>query len=60
MTYKALFLDVDGTTVLHGVDNLPSPRVSQAIRRAIDRGIIVSLATSRPRVLPFISSNISD
>lgn len=48
MTYKALFLDVDGTTVLHGVDNLPTPRVSQAIRQAINRGITVSLATSRP------------
>ena len=32
MKYKALFLDVDGTTVFHGEDNLPSDRrVTQAI-----------------------------
>ncbi len=46
--YKALFLDVDGTTVIHGVDNLPSPRVTQAVKHAMQAGIIVSLATSRP------------
>ena len=46
--YKALFLDVDGTTVIHGVDNLPSPGVTQAVKRAMQAGIIVSLATSRP------------
>lgn len=48
MTYKALFLDVDGTTVLHGIDSLPSVRVTKAVHEAMDRGIIVSLATSRP------------
>ncbi len=46
--YKALFLDVDGTTVIHGVDNLPSPGVTQAVKRAMQAGIMVSLATSRP------------
>ena len=35
MKYKALFLDVDGTTVIHGVDNLPSERVTQAVKRAM-------------------------
>ncbi len=48
MKYKALFLDVDGTTVIHGVDNLPSERVTQAVKRAMQAGISVSLATSRP------------
>lgn len=46
--YKALFLDVDGTTVVHGLDNLPSPRVTEAVKRAMEKGISVSLATSRP------------
>lgn len=48
MKYKALFLDVDGTTVIHGVDNLPSPRVTESVKRAMQTGIMVSLATSRP------------
>ncbi len=48
MKYKALFLDVDGTTVVHGVDNIPSPRVTQMVKRAMQAGISVSLATSRP------------
>ncbi len=34
MKYKALFLDIDGTTVVHGVQNLPSIRVTNAIREA--------------------------
>lgn len=48
MKYKALFLDVDGTTVIHGLHNLPSPRVTHAIRAAMKQGLSVSLATSRP------------
>jgi len=48
MTYKALFLDVDGTTVLHGIDSLPTVRVTQKIKEAMDCGIMVGLATSRP------------
>ena len=47
MKYKALFLDVDGTTVIHGVDNLPSPRVTETINKCKDVGISVCLATSR-------------
>ncbi len=48
MKYRALFLDVDGTTVTHGVDNLPSIRVTEAIRSCIKKGIFVNFATSRP------------
>lgn len=47
MKYKALFLDVDGTTVIHGVNNLPSPKVTEAIHLAKKTGISVCLATSR-------------
>ena len=47
MKYKALFLDVDGTTVVHGEDNLPSDRVTQAIFACLKSGVFVSLATSR-------------
>ncbi len=47
MKYKALFLDVDGTTVIHGVDNLPSPRVTDAINKCKQAGVSVCLATSR-------------
>ncbi len=48
MKYKALFLDVDGTTVVHGVDNLPSSRVVDAIHACKKAGVSVCLATSRP------------
>lgn len=47
MKYKALFLDVDGTTVVHGVNNLPSVRVTEAINKARKK-IHICLATSRP------------
>ena len=47
MKYKALFLDVDGTTVIHGMENIPSPRVTKAIGRCKDVGVSVCLATSR-------------
>jgi HAD superfamily hydrolase (TIGR01484 family) len=48
MKYKALFLDVDGTTVVHGIDNLPSPSVTAAVQACERMGVRVSLATSRP------------
>ncbi len=48
MKYKALFLDVDGTLVLHGIDSIPSSRVTQAIAACEHAGISVCLATSRP------------
>ena len=47
MKYKALFLDLDGTTIPNGVDSLPSVRVTEAIHLAKDK-IHVCLATSRP------------
>lgn len=47
MKYKALFLDVDGTTVVHGIDALPTLKVTQAIARCRDTGVAVCLATSR-------------
>lgn len=47
MKYKALFLDVDGTTVVHGFDSLPSPRVIHAIKQCKEVGVAVCLATSR-------------
>ncbi|OGG35255.1 hypothetical protein A2363_02405 [Candidatus Gottesmanbacteria bacterium RIFOXYB1_FULL_47_11] len=49
MKYKALFLDVDGTTVVHGLENLPSPRVTAAIKKASTR-IPVCLVTGRSLV----------
>lgn len=48
MQYKALFIDVDDTLVLHGMDNLPTERVTNAISRLKKQGIHVGLATSRP------------
>lgn len=48
MKYKALFLDVDGTTVIHGFDSLPSERVTHAISKCKEVGVAVCLATSRP------------
>jgi HAD superfamily hydrolase (TIGR01484 family) len=47
MKYKALFLDVDGTLVVHGEENIPSNRVTQAVERARNN-IHICLATSRP------------
>ncbi len=48
MKYKALFLDVDGTTVVHGLHALPTSRVTNAIRQCKKLGVSVCLATSRP------------
>lgn len=48
MKYKALFLDVDGTTVTHGIKSLPSQKVTAAIAKCKEAGIDVCLATSRP------------
>ena len=47
MKYKALFLDLDGTTIPNGIDSFPSVRVTGAIRLAKDK-IHVCLATGRP------------
>lgn len=46
MKYKAIMLDLDDTTVVHGKENLPSERVSRAIAFAKDK-IHVCIATAR-------------
>ncbi|HLD24405.1 MAG TPA: HAD family hydrolase [Patescibacteria group bacterium] len=48
MKYKALFIDVDDTLVIHGLEYLPSKRVSQAVAQCTKKGVAVCLATSRP------------
>lgn len=45
--YKALMLDVDGTTIENRSDAMPSKKVKDAIRKA-NKIIKVGLATSRP------------
>lgn len=47
MKYKAIFLDLDGTTIPYAIDSLPSVRVSNAIHLAKNK-IHVCLATGRP------------
>jgi HAD superfamily hydrolase (TIGR01484 family) len=47
MKYKAIFLDLDGTTVPNEVDALPSVTVSQAIFKA-KKLIHICIATGRP------------
>lgn len=46
MRYKAIILDLDDTTVVHGKDNLPSEKVATAISRAKAK-IHVCVATAR-------------
>lgn len=47
MPYKALFLDIDGTTVPNKPDAIPSLRVREAIHKA-KQYVYVCFATSRP------------
>ncbi len=47
MKYKALFLDLDGTTIPNKEDGMPSERVREAIHKAKSR-VFVCIATSRP------------
>lgn len=47
MRYKALVLDLDGTTIPNRIDGFPSEKVTKAIARAREK-IHVSIATSRP------------
>jgi HAD superfamily hydrolase (TIGR01484 family) len=47
MKYKAIFLDLDGTTIPNGINSLPSKRVTESIRLAKDK-VHVCLATGRP------------
>lgn len=50
MKYKALILDLDGTTVPNVIETLPNEKVSQAIHRAKDK-IHICVATGRPLYL---------
>jgi HAD superfamily hydrolase (TIGR01484 family) len=45
--YKALMLDLDGTTVQYGHDTLPSKKLIKAIAKAREK-IYVGIATGRP------------
>ncbi len=45
--YKALMLDVDGTTIINDPDALPTERVKECVLKAHDK-IKIGLATSRP------------
>lgn len=56
MKYKALFLDLDGTTIPNKEDGMPSERVREAIHKAKGR-VFVCIATSRPL---FIANHIID
>lgn len=56
MKYKALFLDLDGTTIPNKEDGMPSERVREAIHKAKSR-VFVCVATSRPL---FIANHIID
>lgn len=47
MKYRALILDLDGTTVPNSQNAMPSARVTEAVHAARDR-INVSIATGRP------------
>lgn len=47
MKYKALILDLDGTTIVNYSSNPPTPRVTEAIKKAHKR-IHISIATGRP------------
>lgn len=46
MNYKAIILDLDDTTVVHGKDSLPTDKVTNAIARAKEK-IHVCIATAR-------------
>lgn len=50
MKYKALFLDLDGTTIPNKPDGMPSKRVTEAIHKAKPY-VHVCVATSRPLFL---------
>jgi len=46
--YKAIISDIDGTLIETKNDALPSDKTTLAIRRAVKKGVIFSLATGRP------------
>ena len=43
--YKLLVIDVDGTLIGHGA--YPSSRVTEAVKLAKEKGIIIALGTGR-------------
>lgn len=47
--YKALMLDLDGTTIPNSIDGMPSQKVTDAIAKACKK-IHVGIASSRPRL----------
>lgn len=49
--YKAIISDIDGTLVPIIPDALPSKKVARSIKKAVDAGIIFSLASGRPYTL---------
>lgn len=57
MKYKAIFLDIDGTTVEHGRDSVPTEEVVRAISRAKNH-VSICFATGRPLAvaLPILSA----
>lgn len=56
MRYKALILDLDGTTVFNAVEAMPSEKVAKTIHKAKNK-IHISVATGRPL---FIAKKILD
>lgn len=47
MQYKALMLDIDGTTIPYAYDALPSDKVKSAISKARKKGVNICLVTGR-------------
>ena len=47
MPIKLIITDIDGTLAARGQE--VSPRTSEALRRAVDRGVMVTIATGRTR-----------
>lgn len=49
--YQGLVTDIDGTLVKVAIDALPSERVKQSIKKAVEAGKTIVLATGRPYFL---------
>jgi 5-amino-6-(5-phospho-D-ribitylamino)uracil phosphatase len=47
MKYSSIFLDIDGTTIVPGIENTPSEKVTRTIKKCIANNIPVCFATSR-------------
>jgi HAD superfamily hydrolase (TIGR01484 family) len=46
--FKAIFCDMDGTLIPGRFDALPSERVVLAVKKAMEKGVHVAVATARP------------